>query len=485
MTYKHCFPSKNGFSERFISSLCISSFSNAAFLFVFFLHETKLFTKKRQEPIHRQQIHKQIEHSRRLRSSLEDAVAAVEALSSSSPPSELSQQQQQQEAMNILQSSLPQMLQLEKLTKALEGRGGGGAYHDSKSNWCNDDYCNSTGKIMTCREEEKLEKKQQQMERDQRIIRQYLLEFVRESNSSTAEDDKELLHDSLTGGWNVTSKVSSTAEMMRKEKPVWSFVDNSRVTASQRATLPKPTTLTNKTFKRGSTYSLEDQPRRKRGSHDYSNATSRMHDGHLKFVQEGEKKREKPSPGGAPQDDLLSGTFFSRPPAFTSSHTSASNNKAAAAAPTKNPPPVVSKKAPKPRRAKQCHDCKTSTNRHRVCNYWKLSGFTGFKCGKVFCIDCLRSKYSVGDDVLGGGGGGGGDGDGDQSSKYKSKTIDDIVMNSTFDSDWHCPSCLGTCLCDTCVVQRKREGEREKNRGEGKRKSQRRTTAHSSYYNFF
>ena len=90
----------------------------------------------------------------------------------------------------------------------------------------------------------------------------------------------------------------------------------------------------------------------------------------------------------------------------------------------------------------------------------------------------------MGDDVRGS--------DDDKSGPASSKisagaksTIEDIMKNPLLDSEWHCPNCLGTCQCNTCVVQRKRDEEREMNRLEGERKSKRRTAAHSSYYNFF
>ena len=133
----------------------------------------------------------------------------------------------------------------------------------------------------------------------------------------------------------------------------------------------------------------------------------------------------------------------------------------------------------------KCHDCKSVTNRHRVCSYWNLKGLTGSKCGKVFCLECLQSKYTVGDDVRG-------SNDDNESGPFSSNvsacaksTIEDIMQNPALDSEWHCPSCLGTCQCNTCVVQRKRDEEREMNRLEGERKSKRRTAAHSSYYNFY
>ena len=189
-----------------------------------------------------------------------------------------------------------------------------------------------------------------------------------------------------------------------------------------------------------------------------------------------------------------------RPPSTTNSHTSNSDSNsnttkesAAAAAAAASvlakkprPTPAVPKKSPKPRgvKKKKCHDCKRVTNIHRVCSYWNLKGITGSQCGKAFCLECLQSKYTVEDDARGSNN----DKSGLSSSKNSAgakSTIEDIMEHPALDSDWHCPSCLGTCQCNTCVTQRKREEERRMNRLEGERKSKRRTAAHSSYYNRF
>jgi len=75
---------------------------------------------------------------------------------------------------------------------------------------------------------------------------------------------------------------------------------------------------------------------------------------------------------------------------------------------------------------RRCHDCKSSTTYFRRCHYWFL---TGTKCGKVFCSKCLQVKYGA-------------------------AQLDwDNIKN---DSDWHCPSCLGNCICADCVRDRKR-----------------------------
>ena len=410
----------------------------------------------RKEPIQRQQIHTQLEQSRHLRASLEDAAAKVEALSSSSSTSK-SKSSCAQEAMNILQSSLPQIHQLETLTDALKE---GGGYTTINGNNSDSSSENKTRKHREMENERQI--------REQQIIRQHLREFVRESNPTMVKIDEELKeHDDLSVDDDGMSNKSEGSTAIQFSPPSFS---------SGRAALPTSTMI--KTFKRGSSYSSEDQTR-KRSKNDLkrskSSGSTRSDDGRLK-VQEGKKnkkkkKSEKPAARKDPQVVLSasSATSMSRPP---SSISNISNNSRTA--PAKKPPPaVVPKKAPKPRSIKKCHDCKNSSNRQRVCNYWKLTGFTGAKCGKVFCLDCLTSKYSMGDDVRG-------------PSKPDGKlTIEEIMSNTVLDSEWHCPSCLGICQCSVCVVHRNKEEEREKNRGDAERKSQRMTTAHSSYYNFF
>lgn len=132
--------------------------------------------------------------------------------------------------------------------------------------------------------------------------------------------------------------------------------------------------------------------------------------------------------------------------------------------------PSSAPKSLKTRPLKKCHDCKKQSNKYRNCNYWKLSGN---KCGKAFCTNCLSSKYSLGNDVL-------------SPSNPSGIPIDEIVMCVALDVEWHCPSCLGSCQCSTCVKLRKKEEEREKSRLEASsRKSSRRSAAHlSGYFNF-
>lgn len=118
---------------------------------------------------------------------------------------------------------------------------------------------------------------------------------------------------------------------------------------------------------------------------------------------------------------------------------------------------------------KKCHDCKESTTRYRKCSYWQV---TGNKCGKTFCIECLSSKYSLGDDVLG-------------KDKPNGIPIDEIIRRATYDVEWHCPSCLKTCLCSVCHKQRERDEQRERSRDLGGRRSGRRMAEQSDYSNFF
>eukprot|EP00545_Synedropsis_sp_CCMP1620_P007432 CAMPEP_0119006272 /NCGR_PEP_ID=MMETSP1176-20130426/2204_1 /TAXON_ID=265551 /ORGANISM="Synedropsis recta cf, Strain CCMP1620" /LENGTH=406 /DNA_ID=CAMNT_0006958171 /DNA_START=80 /DNA_END=1300 /DNA_ORIENTATION=+ len=82
--------------------------------------------------------------------------------------------------------------------------------------------------------------------------------------------------------------------------------------------------------------------------------------------------------------------------------------------------------------SRRCHDCKSSTTYFRRCHYWFL---TGAKCSKTFCSKCLIFKYGC-------------------------PSEENWDMN---DPDWHCPSCLGTCLCSDCVKERKRALRKESN----------------------
>jgi hypothetical protein len=92
---------------------------------------------------------------------------------------------------------------------------------------------------------------------------------------------------------------------------------------------------------------------------------------------------------------------------------------------------------------KKCHDCKNSSTNYRNCHYWTVTG----KCKKKYCIDCLSSKYPL------------------------------TMVDTINELEWHCPSCL---------VQRQKEEEWERNRNESERKSSRRSAAGgANSYSFF
>jgi hypothetical protein len=161
------------------------------------------------------------------------------------------------------------------------------------------------------------------------------------------------------------------------------------------------------------------------------------------------KKRKKPK---------IARAMLKDPPELCFPSTSLTTNA------TTNP---VENKLPAARGVKKCHDCKAAATRYRKCSYWHLTG----KCGKVFCINCLSSKYTLGDDVL-------------SDDNPRGIPIDDIVQSGRHDSDWHCPSCLKKCQCKSCVNQRQREEEKERSRDQAERKSSRRSTQ-SDFSNFF
>lgn len=361
--------------------------------------------------------------------------------------------------MNILQSSLPQLRQLEELTQSLEGGGYGNNNRSSNRN--------------TVSSKVKVDQDKDQMLREQRIIRQHLLEFVRESNpTAKIDNDKEEHHGLLLGDGMIMIPESNATAIMKK---------NPVLGRDSIAVVPKRDTISTTSFKRGSSYSSEDR-QRKRSKNDSIN--KQLYG--VERVQGGKKSSSKmPAAGVAAafarkdsqgirssEGSASMTSIIARPPSTKLSHVKP------------RPTPAVPSKAPKPRSVKKCHDCKSVTNRHRVCSYWNLKGLTGSKCGKVFCLECLQSKYTVGDDVRGSDDNESGPSSSKNSAVAKS-TIEDIMKDPSLDSEWHCPSCLGTCQCNTCVVQRKRDEEREMNRLEGERKSKRRIAAHSSYYNFF
>jgi hypothetical protein len=74
--------------------------------------------------------------------------------------------------------------------------------------------------------------------------------------------------------------------------------------------------------------------------------------------------------------------------------------------------------------SRQCHYCKSSTTYYRQCTYWETDGT---QCGKAFCRKCIEGKYEM--------------------------TEDD--WDSTTQEDWHCPSCIGICLCLNCAAKRR------------------------------
>jgi len=78
---------------------------------------------------------------------------------------------------------------------------------------------------------------------------------------------------------------------------------------------------------------------------------------------------------------------------------------------------------------RKCHDCKSSVLDFRRCNYWFL---TGSRCGKTYCFRCLKVTYGMNCD-----------------------------NTPATDKEWHCPSCLGTCICPDCVKERRKEQRRQ------------------------
>lgn len=82
--------------------------------------------------------------------------------------------------------------------------------------------------------------------------------------------------------------------------------------------------------------------------------------------------------------------------------------------------------------SRRCHHCKNSDRTYLRCNFFNT---TGFKCLKPYCKSCLTSFYELQD-------------------------FDSAKKN---ERDWFCPSCLGYCLCLSCLKARERLGRRSQN----------------------
>ena len=149
--------------------------------------------------------------------------------------------------MNILQSSLPQIHQLEELTQSLEG----GGYNNNRSNNKN-----------TVSSKVEVDNDKDQMLREQRIIRQHLLEFVRERNPTAKIDDDKEEHHGLFIGDGMSMIPESNATAIMKKNPV--------LGRDSIAVVPKRDTISSTSFKRGSSYSSEDR-QRKRSKNDSIN----------------------------------------------------------------------------------------------------------------------------------------------------------------------------------------------------------------------
>ena len=412
------------------------------------------------------------------------------------------------DAMAILQSSLPQIYQLVRLTEALRGNytiEDGDAGYDEWHEWV---------KHQNEREEE-------QSKREQRIIRQQLRLFGKENNSELMMDEElEARHDSLIVKPKEVdiAECDDVREVEMKEKYFdmqqshandVECIDDRRMMGATKARetrsrsddetgsgigvdvcfLPQPEVDTE------SDEEFEPKRRSKRRKKECreSNAAYRKicssplvgaSNSHVSLSVEKSsfKKTEidkadkegcvktknaldmsdlladdKPPTRKSPPETLYSDICLSSAPLAAAKHSARSKISATPANTKKSY--TASSRAPKSRPPRKCHDCKESTTQYRQCNYWKLSGN---KCGKSFCINCLSSKYTLGEDAL-------------SPFNPDGIPIEEIVMCSSLDVEWHCPSCLGTCECIACVRQRKKDVERGGSQWEKLRKSSRRS----------
>ena len=480
----------------------------------------------RREQCRRLQIYEQVQRARQLRASLEEAANLADALPDNSSTS-------YSEAMSILQSSLPQINQLVHLTEAIRGKQTveDPAEYDKWHKWM--DIRNNS--------------EEAQQKREQRTLRRQLRDFAREKNPDLDPIDEllEARHDSLIpkpnkdnvhskcgeindpDEWEMGADVEDDTDDVMSDNyeydagnddgefipkayqlEVESESDSDMILQRQRNSRRSSKRV--KADVPPSNADIDHQPDpneiwAKRQAMAISREISDVPPlAHRLFPLESAKKKAKlhtdrKSDRGILSDSpsikrakarknppetivTVSNNILRKAPPETMpaedlatyAAVAEARAKAAAFASFQSAAKAQAKRPAKPSNSskgrpskKKCHDCRNATTRYRSCSYWKLTG----KCKKSFCIDCLSSKYTLGDDVK-------------SPTNEDGVSLDEIIMCAALDAEWHCPSCLGTCMCNLCVKERKREEEREKVRDDAERKSSRRS-AGSTYSNFF
>ena len=416
----------------------------------------------RREHRRRVQIHDLLQRARRIRASLEESANLADALPSNNPSSS-------SEAMSILQSSLPQINQLVRLTEALRGEGtidNPEIEYDAWNEW--------TRYKSEMEEEEGL--------REQRILRRQLREFATEKNADIEiNEELEGRHDALIpkprddeqkfgaeGSAEEVYAYDYEPESDDEFIPQTSQFEFARSNSARERTqseseddLPMKSLSRKKSIKR----QKSDEGARKRPPEASQTLYPR---------QPAQARRKAKADSGTVMRLTPGGTYVAARTKMKKTTNPAGTNimaKPAVSTATSSVKTVKVKAAPvkKDRPTKKCHYCRKPSIRYRNCNYWSL---TGVKCLKKFCIDCLSSKYTLGDDIK-------------STTNPSGKSIEEIILNPKLDAEWHCPSCLGTCQCDACVTQRKKDAERERIKNEAARKSSRRAAMGNNYSYFF
>ncbi len=464
-----------------------------------FNHLVKIcYLSFRRELGRRLQIHDQLRRARRLYASLAEAADLAEMLPSDSPSS-------YPRAMSILQSAIPDINRLVRLTEAIRGNQ---MMRDPERDY---DSWNEWMRTRNKMEEE-------QRLRDQRTLRRQLREFAIEKNPVIEVDEElERWHDSLitkpecdgglvAGGGgdydasgsetsgsdteNETNKVFSSSQLAESNSDVGGDTDftlirnferKSNMTSATREVGISENTLSHaddlplqglvttncQDKSKGGEFKEHARKRPPESAHELQQNRERVVEetkttsaGHAsdddrkmpppKIAHEFPPKKPHRKRERVVQEMNTSAVLSASPPTKKSAHAVIEKTTVC---PTVSPKPIASMatSASGAGAAKKCHDCKKSTSNYRSCHYWTLTG----KCKKKYCVDCLSSKYPL--------------------------TMGDAVS----DLEWHCPSCLGTCVCKACIVQRQKEEERESRRNEAERKSSRRSAAGSSYSFFF
>ncbi|KAL9182262.1 hypothetical protein ACHAXT_012914 [Thalassiosira profunda] len=397
------------------------------------------YTAEAYEPARRRQLHDQLQRARSLRASLEEAADRADALPNDSPASCPT-------AMAILQESLPQMNELVRLTEALRGNQpiGDPAEYDEWNEW--------TAK--------KNEEEGARGKRERQVLRRQLREFAREKNHGLKLDGElEKRHDSLmhkptVGGhqrgvgyddkrWEEYTPRESGGESDEE------FARKPRARRKRRHS-PERTRGTVGVVRVGDDGGI---PIRGRSTRTAKVARKMKRDESFDVVMSEDTpadQRKTPPEQLKPPPELLAAPI----PGAKSGWTEEEDEQ------------VI-----------QLH-AQLGNNWIKIAQEMPGRSDQGVKnrwYGSLTSRGKRKPARKVKEEIVA---------DEPASIPTASRKPSYTLGEGIADAEWHCPSCLGSCQCETCTKERKRKDEKEKSRSETGRSSSRRS-AGGTYSYFF